>query len=511
MRSHSIALDRFLHTVQRALNPPNESEISRRDLLKAAAPALLGAAALPGAMSSLNVGIVGAGLAGLTCAYELRKAGIQAAVYEAAQRPGGRCYSMGGQFSGPVNFPGQVVERGGEFIDTLHKTMLGYAKEFRLTLEDVSKSPGEVFYYFAGAAVPESKVVEEFRAFVPAMRTDLRTLSAAPTADNHTPDDVKLDVISLGEYLHTRGAGRVIREVIEQAYIAEYGRSLDDQSCLNFLLFIHADRRSKFTPFGVYSDERYHILEGNEAIARGIASRVSPQIQYGRTLVAAHKLPAGRIRLSFGGGVTADHDAVVFTIPFTVLRQVDLKELGLPPWKMEAIRRLGYGDNAKMMVGFDGPYWRALGSTGASYSDLPNHQATWETNPARATNQHAVLTDYSGAFRGKDLASVPLTSAVGAFVGDLERVFPGASQRVTRVGGNYLAKLEHWPSNPLTRGSYTCYLPGQFTSIGGNEGKPVDNIFFAGEHTDSFFEWQGFMEGALRSGIQAATAILAKK
>jgi monoamine oxidase len=74
----------------------------------------------------------------------------------------------------------------------------------------------------------------------------------------------------------------------------------------------------------------------------------------------------------------------------------------------------------------------------------------------------------------------------------------------------YLAHLEHWPSNPLTRGSYTCYLPGQFTTIAGNESKPVENVFFAGEHTNSFYEWQGFMEGALLSGIQASNDILRK-
>jgi monoamine oxidase len=78
----------------------------------------------------------------------------------------------------------------------------------------------------------------------------------------------------------------------------------------------------------------------------------------------------------------------------------------------------------------------------------------------------------------------------------------------TRTGGKVPAHLEHWPSNPLTLGSYTCYLPGQFTTIAGNEGKPVGNLFFAGEHANSFYEWQGFMEGALLSGLAAAGAIL---
>jgi monoamine oxidase len=51
-------------------------------------------------------------------------------------------------------------------------------------------------------------------------------------------------------------------------------------------------------------------------------------------------------------------------------------------------------------------------------------------------------------------------------------------------------------------------MPGQFTTIAGNEGKPVRPLYFAGEHANSFYEWQGFMEGAALSGIQAAQDIL---
>ena len=61
---------------------------------------------------------------------------------------------------------------------------------------------------------------------------------------------------------------------------------------------------------------------------------------------------------------------------------------------------------------------------------------------------------------------------------------------------------------PVSLGSYTCYLPGQFTTIAGNEGKPVGNLYFAGEHANSFYDFQGCMEGAALSGIDAAAAIL---
>jgi monoamine oxidase len=405
-----------------------------------------------------------------------------------------------------------VAERGGEFIDNGHKTMIGYAQRFDLALEDVNKGPGDAFCYFFGQHHSESEVVDEFRELVDAMRDDLRTVGN-PTADSFTQADTVLDRTSLGEYLETRGAGDLIKAVIDVAYTIEYGLEVDRQSCLNFLLFIHADRRSKFTPFGVFSDERYHVIGGNQLIPAALAAGLGGQIRYGMKLQRARKTPAGQVELTIRSGsstVRATHDAVVFAIPFSVLRDVELDaSLDLPAWKLLAIHDLQYGTNAKMMLGFDGPTWLDLGSNGQSFSDLPNHQNTWETNPTRATSAHAVLTDYSGGERGARLDPKRVQREAGRFLGDLDKVYPGALGAATRdARGDLRAHLEHWPSNPLTKGAYTCNQPGYFTTIADNEAKPVGNLFFAGEHTSSFYEWQGFMEGGAVSGLRAAAEVL---
>ncbi|MBW4638830.1 MAG: FAD-dependent oxidoreductase [Gloeocapsa sp. UFS-A4-WI-NPMV-4B04] len=463
--------------------------------------------------SDAKIGIVGAGLAGLSCGYELKKNGILATLHEASNRVGGRCFSLGGSFGGPVNFPNQVVERGGEFIDTLHKTMLGYAREFGLTLEDVEKQPGEIFYYFDGQRYSEAVVVDEYRNFVATMRADLLKISAAPTADNHTDADVLFDNTTLLEYLETRKAGNVIKKAIAAAYMSEFGLELHNQSCLNFLLFIHADKRSKFTPFGVFSDERYHIIGGNEQIAQGLRNKLQGQINLGMRLVKVRKNATNKIELTFQNGLqttSATYDAVVITIPFTALREVELDpSLELPAWKRNAIAQLSYGTNAKMMIGFDQRLWTAQGSNGISYSNLVNHQTTWESNPTKATNTSAVLTDYSSGKRGASLNPNQVQLEAVKFLTDLDNVYPGALAAASRdAKGKIKAHLEHWPSNPLTKGSYAGYQPGQFTTIAGNEGKPIGNLHFAGEHTSSFYEWQGYMEGAAITGIQAANEIL---
>src|ERR1041384_3930609 len=119
--------------------------VSRRTFLGgiAAASALAvsrKAIAAPKPPPSIDVAIVGAGLAGLQCAYELGRAGVQATIYEAGSRIGGR------QFSLRNKFPGQVAENGGELIDNLHKTMLGWVNTLGLTREDITRAEGELFY-----------------------------------------------------------------------------------------------------------------------------------------------------------------------------------------------------------------------------------------------------------------------------------------------------------------------------------------------------------------------------
>lgn len=508
--------------------------LSRRQLVKGAAglAALgLGLGASRGrAASGPRIAIIGGGLAGLVCADRLRAMGHSAIIYEANTRLGGRVHSA---FN---TFPGQVAELGGELIDNLHKTMLGYANEFNLLKEDLGKAPGEKRFFIGGQPYTEAQVVDEYRQLVPAMRADLQSSSGAPTARNHTAGDVALDNLDLQTWLDTRAANLpLIRKVMAQAYIAEYGLEPSQQSSLNFLLFAHADRSSNFREYGVFSDERFHLVGGNDAIANHIRARLPGPVNLGAELVRLSKNLSGKYELYFRGATIPElADAVVLAIPFTTLRRVQLDaSLGLPAEKANAIATLGYGANVKTMVGFNGRPWLEQGGSGLLYSDLPNLQTTWETNFSRAGST-AILTDYAGGSRGQALGSPPpplgststcnschngpggfmdlddtvMQMQVDSFLTDLDRAVPGAKARATRVGGKYVVRRGHWTAQKFSRGSYTCYLPGQFTTIADLEGEAVGALKFAGEHADSFYSWQGFMEGACLSGLRAANEVL---
>jgi monoamine oxidase len=450
-----------------------------------------------------GVAIVGAGMAGLACATELARKGIQARVFEADTRVGGRCKSLRGVF------PGQVAELGAEFINTSHHVMVGYARTLGLTLEDASAFPGSRYYDFGGSRYTEAQVVEEFQAFSSFIGEDLKTLSY-PTADRFTEADSLFDFMTLDDYLEMQGAGGLLRKLISGAYASEYGSGTDALSSVSFLRFVYGDKRDKFGSFGSFGDTNLHVIEGTDRIATGLAQRLPTPVAIGHRLVAVRKLASGQVRLTFdvdGRTLQSDHDAVVLTLPFTVLRDVHLDaSLELPAWKRFAIDNAAMGDNSKMMVGFNQSYWYIQhGSSGSGYSDRAHLQNTWETNPSNGGEARGVLTHYTGGAEARALNPKRMQANAKTFLNDLEQVLPGANRMARRnARGQVLAVGENWSRNPYSKGSYSCPRPGYFTTTAHNEAKAVGNLMFAGEHTSSFYEWQGFMEGAALSGLRAA-------
>ena len=249
-----------------------------------------------------------------------------------------------------------------------------------------------------------------------------------------------VDNTSLAAYLDGANslgvaAPPIAKSAITSAYLGEYGLETDEQSCLNLLMFIHADRRSKFTPFGVSSDERYHLADGNDGIVQGLTAALPRPVQLGMQLVAVRRTASGAIELTFdgpGAPPPRTHDVVVLAIPFSVLRTVSLHaNLAVPAGQRAAIDNLGYGANAKLLVGFDGRPWTASGSNGTAYSDLVNHQLNWETNRVRASATRGVLTDYASGDRGASLDLVGVQPAAEAFLaGSRSRVSRRRSGRV---------------------------------------------------------------------------------
>ena len=102
---------------------------------------------------------------------------------------------------------------------------------------------------------------------------------------------------------------------------------------------------------------------------------------------------------------------------------------------------------------------------------------------------------------GVDVGDVDVDPYFTGVLADLERIFPGVSDAYRADS----ARRMHWPSYEFTRGSYTCYQPGQW-SFWTHEGEREGNVHFCGEHTSADF--QGWMEGGAETGALVAAEIL---
>jgi monoamine oxidase len=477
-------------------------DLTRRRLLQGTGAALVlaGCQSMPNPMQPKGeeVAIVGAGIAGLTAAWRLRQHGVRVRVYEAQGRVGGRMFSL------PNHFPdGQVVELGGELIDTSHVRLRALAAELGLPLDDLLEGDtGRDTWYFDGRAIGEEEIV---RAFVPVAAAIERDLAAAGDGDydyrDANPVFRELDSISIAQWFDRNGVSGWLRKLLDVAYTTEMGLECGEQSALNFLTFIGTDADA-FRVFGE-SDERSHVRGGNDLVPKALAARMDDAIETGCALEAVRGDGDGFALAFRKGASTREVRArqVILALPFTLLRQVRIG-VDMPEAKRRAISELGYGTNAKLMIGFDRRPWRDHGANGAAMSDLA-FQTTWETSRKQPGNA-GILTNFTGGRHGVELGEGSAADQAARAVADLERLFPGVA--AARAGAREVRM--HWPTHPWTRGSYACFRPGQWSALRGAIGESVGGLHFAGEHCA--LETQGFMEGGCESGEIAASAVAAR-
>jgi monoamine oxidase len=450
--------------------------------------------------------IVGAGLAGLTCADALRQAGYSVAVHEAnPTRVGGRCWSDRSSWAN-----GQVSEHGGELIDQGHAGVRQLAQSLGLPLDNLlaaEQNGTEPSYYFDAAAYPVAQATTDLKGIWQQVHSDVSAASYPTLYNLSTARGRELDAMSITTWISRYvpgGASSKLGQLLDTAYNIEYGAECSQQSSLNMLYLLGYSGQGNLRIFGP-SNEKYHVRGGNDQLASGLAARLDGQITMGSQLVALKSgTAAGTWTLSFRQGsatrdVTADH--VVLALPFAILRSsVDLKRAGFPPRKMTAINEMGMGTNSKLHLQFGARHWNSLGSNGETYADT-GYQNTWEVTRGQP-GATGILVDYTGGTIGNSFGSGTPSSRAQQFLGQIEPVLPGISSR-----WNGRATVDYWAANPLTKGSYSYWKVGQYTKFAGAEGEQVGSCHFAGEHTS--IDNQGYLEGAVETGGRAADEILA--
>ena len=195
---------------------------------------------------------------------------------------------------------------------------------------------------------------------------------------------------------------------------------------------------------------------------------------------------------------TVNCDILLLTLPFSILKNIPFQP-GWPSWKQNAISNLGYGNNSKLMLGFTRRFWRDGGYQGNFFTDSAL-QIGWDNSLSQSPVTGG-LTIYSGGAQSLAVGNGTVQQQVNQHLPLLNQIFPGTITHYNNKAERFI-----WPTHKWTKASYSCFYPGQYTSLAGNEMKPVENIFFAGEHCS--YNFQGYMNGGAETGRRAAENIV---
>ena len=469
---------------------------SRRVFLKrgaAVAASVASAGAIPQllrASSGPRVVIVGAGLAGLTAAYRLWNThGIQADIYEARTRLGGRVLTQRG-------LPGdQWFESGPMFISSSDRFIRGLAHELDVSLVDILANAPEqpaIVYHFNGSNYSAADLAPSLeRAARNAEMQFSQLMQHAPHKHKHYWDS-----ISVAEWIDSYCPGGLTSApgaLLKNYFESEYSAPAELASALMIIF--------DFTIFNDF-DERYIVDGGTDTLVTALASQLPPATITTGMALRALKPGDGSVICSFTDGIATSEvsaDFVILALPFSTLRDVDYSSMGFDSTTIHAIQTKGMGIGSKLNLQFDYPPWDPL-SEGQSYSDLPP-QGTF-SGQIGLPGPNGIMVELTTFDFGNAPAHGPAPATlVSQHLAYLDQLFPGTSAKF-----NGQAYLDHWPADPWVKGSYSYYQVGQFTTLARIEKQAQGRVHFAGEHTAPYHN-QATMNGAVESGERAANEV----
>lgn len=447
-----------------------------------------------------HVIIAGAGLAGLSAAYELAKKGFEVTLIEGRDRIGGRVFTLREPFS-----DGLQVESGGELLGDGYKRMLGYAEQFGIEYIEqqgefeTGGSVAGIQYGIGRTAYMKGKLYRKGTVFkkhpyglkgdeanvLPQTLLDrnLRLIYNEYRDKKRTLGD--FDKLSLAETLKQKGVSKNAIDLINISLNYNSIETVSTAGILNDTL----KRRNA-------GEVSIKIVGGNDLIPNAIAKEAQ---KIGVKILLSAKVKKisqdkNGVKVEFqeknGETLTIEGDKLVCTIPFSVLREIDFSP-ELPPEKARAINELEYTKNTKVHIQSKYAEWdkRALGSS--VWTDTPIERIFASTG--KSGDERAIFTIWTEGNGSIVLEQMPEQKRLSYGQEMFEKVLPFMKGSVER------SHTLSWSQDEFIRGAYSHLKVGQFTSIQPYIKTKVGNIHFAGEHTaDEFSGMEGALESAER-------------
>lgn len=415
-----------------------------------------------------RVVVLGAGLSGLAAAYQLIQKNYEVTVLESRGRIGGRVFSH-------AIYNDLTIELGGEWVGENHLRMQELCDEFKLNLID-NRFDTHLIYKGQYFTPKQWSFSEQWQFRLKKLLETYRELS----------DEAKmeLDRIDWWRYLVQNGCDDrdlTIRELLDTT---DFGEGLRHVSA-NVALSEYAESSEK-------NEMDFKIQGGNSMLVNKLADKIGRQnIHTKHTVIRVEQ--GKEVVVHCENGKTFKADRLICTAPTFAIQRIKW-EPELPTAKQQALQELQYARINKHAMLFEKRFWKD--ESFDLVSDQTHHYYYHGTKNQRSTK--GVLISYSIGEKAAVIAAQSNDWNAAEVDRTLGPSFGNVRQLLTNQANYY------WGEDAWSMGAYAMYGINQWFRL-----QPVlkeDFLLtsFAGEH---IADWQGFMEGAVNTGEEAAEKI----
>lgn len=441
--------------------------------------------------------IIGAGMAGLVAGYELARAGHDPLILEAQNRVGGRVYTL------RTFAPGLYAEAGAMRIPRVHDLTLGYCDHFGLPLRPFMMGNPKGLVYVGGRRLTAEAagISPDELGFPVADQERGRSHSALwEEATRELRGWIEVDPAVGWDRIAREYDGYTIREFLEARGFSE--GAIEMYGVMNFVEsgINNAVMEEFREDFGKAYEDMQEIAGGMDQLPNALYREIPDRVRFGTEVYAIDQDPDG-VTVHFkteAGRYSARGDYAIVTIPFSVLRQIEV----VTPFsreKQRAIRQLNYAASTKIVFQVRERVWEADDGIfgGATVTDLPIRRMNYPT-PDPTTSRGVLLASYTWDQDAARWGAMDDETRLEEALDDVSKIHPRIRD-VYEVGASHA-----WYNDRFANGAFAMFEAGQLTRLQADIVKPEGRIHFAGEHCSLYHAW---IQGSLESGLSAARAI----
>jgi len=446
-----------------------------------------------------DIVVVGAGLAGLSAACALVAAGREVIVLEARDRVGGRLYDRpidGGSAEA-------VVELGGQWIGPRHQRLRALARELGVTTFPTHTEGDSLFsrggrvrrYRGTIPRISPAVLADVGRAMARLNRMARRIDPAAPWSG---PRARIYDSQTMATWMHRAMLTRRGRELMQIAVEGVWAADPSELSLLHVLFYISSAGGLEALTDTEGGAQQDRFVGGPQQLAAGLAARLGDRIVLQAPVRAIEHDASAGVTLTVGDGrrFRARRTIVAVPVPLTARIAYDPP---LPHARDALTQRMAMGTVVKAHAIYDEPFWRADGLSGIATRAEGPIKLVYDNSPPDGSCG-VLLAFFEGRHAQQATAQTEAERR--------EAVLRTLASLFGRRALSPRAYVDHaWGQDQYTRGCYGAYLPpGGWTGFGAALRAPVGPIHWAGAESAAISN--GYMEGAVRSGQDAAREVL---